>query len=926
MAEALGLVASIIAVAQASEAVIKVCKAYIESVRNYPSDLRRVLLEVCSLKAIFDNLQFIHSNDLATSPILSDISSKTGPIEGCRCTMLELQGYFPTLHDKASSTPTRSRKGEHIKLTLDRLAWPSKGKKVHALLDELTRYKSTITTAFSAELVQDIKDLKNQVQNVGSNIDEIWKNSFRQWLWQTNPSSSHNDACSQHEPGTAQWVVKLPQWQEWLNEERRCLWIHGIPGAGKTVLFSQLVTAITSHCDAVRHRRIGNAYYYCYHARNQDETVPFLRWILGQLCRQAGQVPDKIYKNYQNGFDPTLPQLFTAMEDILQSFDVVFISLDAIDESQSRRSLLGVLHTLISNERFSKIQLLATSREYADIQNTMQSISTPISMANPGLRSDIERHVMRVLAEERWLTFWTSTLKEDVQIALVTGAQGMFRWVVCQIDLLRRMGFASEDDVRIALKTLPETLDETYERIFSSIQWEYRTLVRSALRWLAFHGQTNLAPERLSLSVLTELVFPSSETTASRHATSTVKAELLQDICGCLMRVKEGEDGPVSFAHYTVREFITSSRSIHGCASYFSLQMPGLLQDHFAIIFKQIPEKLAAYHNSADTLDQAQRYCEDSAIDICGSLVQWETTMIDDSSLRSIVFNFIRAGNLSKVASSCVTHHHHTPKKRILGTKEYVSVFDFHPSYRDELENTDIHREILLYANLLVLGGYRLAKALLATVSMSGMYRQSILFNMRIWTECGWCHVPTLASPATELKLEGSLVDVIAQVACITSYQTHCETLRIALAQGAGYFDPSRSLVIMYENHFGSESDNSSTGILDLSQHFVSHGADLGFDERPLTLLQLAVANTDTRVTRLLLKYGADPNRVGKAKVHTYSMERLRQLGRFQGQSPLGICQALMRDEHRNQDSSDEALGVISELLRRHGGREFTED
>lgn len=109
--------------------------------------------------------------------------------------------------------------------------------------------------------------------------------------------------------------------------------------------------------------------------------------------------------------------------------------------------------------------------------------------------------------------------------------------------------------------------------------------------------------------------------------------------------------------------------------------------------------------HSTDKLDQAQMYCEDSAIDICGSLVQWETTMIDDSSLRSLVFNFMRAENLSKVVTSCVTHHHHTPKKRILGTKEYVSVFDFHPSYRDDLENTDMHREILLCANLLVLGG-----------------------------------------------------------------------------------------------------------------------------------------------------------------------------------------------------------------------------
>lgn len=185
------------------------------------------------------------------------------------------------------------------------------------------------------------------------------------------------------------------------------------------------------------------------------------------------------------------------------------------------------------------------------------------------------------------------------------------------------MGFASEDDIRTALKTLPETLGETYERVFSSIQREYRTPVRSALRWIAFHEQTNLAPERLSLSVLTELVFPSSETTASRHATSTVKEERLQDVCGCLMRVKEGEDESVSFAHYTVREFITSSRSIQGCASYFSLQIPGLLQEHFAIIFKQMPEKMVPCRNSTDTLDQVQVYCEDSAINICDSLVQW---------------------------------------------------------------------------------------------------------------------------------------------------------------------------------------------------------------------------------------------------------------------------------------------------------------
>lgn len=255
---------------------------------------------------------------------------------------------------------------------------------------------------------------------------ETSKDSFRKWLWRTNPSSNHNTACAQRETGTAEWVIQLPQWGDWLHEKFQCLWIHGIPGAGKTVLFSQLVTVVTSYCDAARHRRIGNVYYYCYHARNQDETSSFLRWILGQLSKQADAVPDRIYKNYRNGLEPTISQLLGAIKEILQSFDTVFISLDAIDESQPRESLLEVLRSLVSDEGFSKIQLLATSREYADIERIMQSISIQISMANPLLRDDIRRHVGRVLSEERPFMDWASALQEEVKKALITGAESMY--------------------------------------------------------------------------------------------------------------------------------------------------------------------------------------------------------------------------------------------------------------------------------------------------------------------------------------------------------------------------------------------------------------------------------------------------------------------------------------------------------------------
>lgn len=154
MAEALGLVASIIAVVQASDAIIKICKGYIDSVNDYPSDLRRVLLEVSSLKGIFDNLEFLHDTDVESSLILTNIGAKDGPIEGCRRVIADLRRQFPTSETNVEpSTEESSRKRRKIKDALGRLAWPLRQTKVLGLLNELSQYKSTITTAFSAELV-----------------------------------------------------------------------------------------------------------------------------------------------------------------------------------------------------------------------------------------------------------------------------------------------------------------------------------------------------------------------------------------------------------------------------------------------------------------------------------------------------------------------------------------------------------------------------------------------------------------------------------------------------------------------------------------------------------------------------------------------------------------------------------------------------
>jgi hypothetical protein len=92
-------------------------------------------------------------------------------------------------------------------------------------------------------------------------------------------------------------MLRSPYWSDWLTSHIPCLWLHGILGAGKTILASWLTEQVEDHCE---HSTEVNApcastYYYCYFGHHQDEAVPFLRWIIVQLSRQAEIVSSLVH-------------------------------------------------------------------------------------------------------------------------------------------------------------------------------------------------------------------------------------------------------------------------------------------------------------------------------------------------------------------------------------------------------------------------------------------------------------------------------------------------------------------------------------------------------------------------------------------------------------------------------------------------------
>jgi len=273
-----------------------------------------------------------------------------------------------------------------------------------------------------------------------SSCPEVQQREVIQWLQRRsiNPSLLHNASFQKHERHTSTWLQHLPEWQNWLRREpesNRLLWVHGIPGAGKTVLASFIIEQLKQFCQ--NEEAINLSYYYCHYTHTakgrpadgisphiQDEAKSFLHWVVGQACRQAKRIPVKLQNLYEMDCDPSIRDLEEILESLVLSFNACFLVIDAVDESIPRNDFLDIIATLATDPRFSTVRILATSRTYADIERVFSPISTAIPMSNALVREDIRKFVhFELMSRPRLARLGGLTM--DIETAIVDGAQGM---------------------------------------------------------------------------------------------------------------------------------------------------------------------------------------------------------------------------------------------------------------------------------------------------------------------------------------------------------------------------------------------------------------------------------------------------------------------------------------------------------------------
>ncbi|KAH7190457.1 hypothetical protein DER44DRAFT_844760 [Fusarium oxysporum] len=906
MAEALGVVASAIAVIQISQQVIKLCKFYIESLNSEaPSSLRAVLIEVSTVKSVLEGLEFLSTCDTFTPAVQNRLAASDGPVEGCRAAMAALEKLFP--NDSVQNGQNTSKR-QRVQATLTKLAWPLKQGRVQELIEQIRNYKAGIQLALTTEVTKDIKDIKAASEEIRSILTEEQRHKVYNWLTSTDPSPLHNRSRRLYEQGTGSWMLRSPHWTEWLVSNIRCLWVHGIPGAGKTILASWLIEQVQNHCkqSSKMNAPCTSAYYYCYFGHHQDETVPFLRWIIAQLSRQAGIVSSSVHDLFKRGGEPSIQELLDSLEQILQVFGSVYIVIDAVDESNTRQDLLEVIYTLVTDPRFSNIHILITSREYIDIELVMEKISVSVPMSNELVEQDIRIHVRSILRSNRKFQRWSSDLLKEVEEAVSTQAKGMFRWAVCQLDELQRLK-GERSVVRNALATLPKDLDETYERIFLRIPQEDWQFVSYAFQWLSFSGEVGTPQDGTPSVLLLEAIDSSTAQTGNPNSNALYDSERLRELCGCL--ISSLGDG-ISFAHYTVKEYLDSARIRQGPLSFFSAEWDKVLSTCLDVVLLQAQRFASSDLEGIKTASSVLSCYQDiwsklsfySAFHAITAIRRWGQEIAANDNL------FGRVKALLDPSTQYFSHlcevDHCEDEDIWNDLLDAVGTTGDGMAYTIVWNKTATDNDTsVLLSLLLVLDDLEspILSRLFWEADLKALFSNSIVLEKCMWfkkyeNEGSW------RGESKRYEFNGPLMEVMGQFV-----DHHLVSFRSLLINYTRFYNPSTTLIYFIGHHM-SEFESQSTCEESTSfcpvRHLLEAGAQPNLPGYRLTPLQMAVAARDLEGIRLLLHFRADPNSVG---------------------DPVGVIwptNGLLAEFNRKK-AREPFLKTIEQLLLNYGGREF---
>jgi Cdc6-like AAA superfamily ATPase len=276
----------------------------------------------------------------------------------------------------------------------------------------------------------------NEISSRTKDVASLQKqDAMHKWVSPPDPSTNYNKALQQRQEGTGRWLLQRSLFRKWQTQQNSFLWLHGIPGCGKTILSSTIIEhLVDTHPD-----QLLLYFYFDFTDAGKQTLDNVIRSLINQLYhkrKDTQKLLDSLFSSCDNGrCQPTCELLCKVFLQMISQAQEIYIVLDALDECSKRKGLLseGLLAWIQSllEQKQGNVHLLVTSRPEHDIElvlrNLAQSEEDIVPLQSNVVHDDIRSYIHTRVKEGNGLKRWQSQpdVLDEIETQLMEKANGM---------------------------------------------------------------------------------------------------------------------------------------------------------------------------------------------------------------------------------------------------------------------------------------------------------------------------------------------------------------------------------------------------------------------------------------------------------------------------------------------------------------------
>ncbi|KAJ5115953.1 WD40-repeat-containing domain protein [Penicillium angulare] len=388
--EVIGSIANTVAVVQITGAVAKVVGGYISEVHNARDDIIALHYAVTDLQSIVQDLQnFLQGdgkNALQTSSRLAD------SIEECLYDLQDLEKRLGTGKGKSLMR----------KFGLRSLKWPLKSMEVERLIQRLERYKSNFVLSLQVDQTSLILD--NSQNTDLSKLEVAAEAEFGSF------SDREEEGCLQ---GTRTEPLKeIMEWTILPSRKQKIIFLlSGMAGTGKSTISRTVAKALKDN------NRLGASFFFKRGEKDRGNAKKLFPTIIKQLVlrlpglsisvqKAIRKDPNIGSKSLGDQFDKLILQPLLEFDKTCQSFQVVVIIIDALDECDHKNDIRTIvrLFPLLQGAHKICVKVFMTSRPELPTRLGFSDLGNDIyqDIALHEISEEVTEHDIRLFLIDRF--------------------------------------------------------------------------------------------------------------------------------------------------------------------------------------------------------------------------------------------------------------------------------------------------------------------------------------------------------------------------------------------------------------------------------------------------------------------------------------------------------------------------------------------